>query len=282
MRTLFQSDGLTVFQSAIFLTTATVLHSARSVVIIDPNWLPDEVRAIRRYVERIGQGKDWYLLYTHSDYDHILGHGAFPEAKVIASEAFAKNPHKTRILKQIRQWDADNYVQRPWPVLWPEVDVLVDRDAQHLVLDEGLSLRCWLAPGHNEDGIVVFAERQHALIAGDYLSDVEFPFIDYSYTLYEDTLKKMELIIKVEPVSVLVPGHGHPAFCESDMAQRLRESWEYLDALWEHVAGHKSFDEAWLWARYPFEANQVAQHLANIRKAEEEFDREGRWLTLPD
>ncbi len=282
MRTLFQSDGLTIFQSAIFLTTTTVLHSAHSVLIVDPNWLPEEVQAIRRHVERIGKGKKWYLLFTHSDYDHLLGYGAFPEAQVIATEALAHNPRRTHILKQIRQWDADNYVLRPWPIAWPEVDLAVTFDAQHLQLDDELSLRCWLTPGHNEDGMMVWAERQRTLVVGDYLSDVEFPFIDYDYALYEDALKKMELVIEVEPVSVLVPGHGHPAYRQDDMAARLRESWEYLDALWAHVAGRKRFDEAWLWARYPFEANQAAQHLANIRRAEATFDSSGRWRTPPD
>ncbi len=282
MRVLFRTDGVSVFQSAIFLTTSTVLHSAASVVVIDPTWLPDEVMAIRRYVEGIGQGKEWYVLLTHSDYDHILGWQAFPEARVIASASLAHSPHKKRILKQVKQWDADNYVQRPWPVEWPRVDVMVEFDAQHMVLDEEMSLRFWLTPGHNPDGIMVFAERQQTLIVGDYLSDVEFPFIDYSYLLYEDALKKMELAIDTFGVNVLVPGHGHVAFWPQDMCNRLRESWEYLDALWAHVAGRKSFDEAWLWSRYPFAANQVAQHLANIRRAEAEIDWQGRWLAISE
>lgn len=281
MRTLFQSDSLTIFQSAIFYTTTTVLHSTSSVVIVDPNWLPDEVQAIRRHVERIGRGKKWYLLFTHSDYDHLLGHGAFPEARVIATQALAHNPRCNHILEQIRQWDADNYVRRPWPVTWPQVDLVVISDAQHLLLDDELSLRCWLTPGHNEDGMMVLAEKQRTLITGDYLSDVEFPFVDHDYARYEDTLKKMELVLKVTPVSVLVPGHGHPAYRQDDMAARLRQSWQYLDAVWAHVTGRKHFDEAWLWARYPFQAGQATQHLANIRRAEATFERTGGWRAQP-
>jgi len=111
----YKNPHVTVFQSALFCTTATVVQTADFVLVVDPNWLPGEVEAIRHFVEMEEAGRPVYLLFTHSDYDHIIGYGAFLQATVIASEAFRQNPGKEKIIEEIRTWDEGNYIAAPTP-----------------------------------------------------------------------------------------------------------------------------------------------------------------------
>ncbi|MCB0617239.1 MAG: hypothetical protein KDC41_00600, partial [Saprospiraceae bacterium] len=86
------------------------MHTSGLLLLADPTWLPSEVAAIRTEVDRLGRERPLHLLFTHSDYDHILGYGAFPEARTIASEAFVRNPEAENTLEQIRKFDDDYYL----------------------------------------------------------------------------------------------------------------------------------------------------------------------------
>src|SRR5699024_5323086 len=151
------------------------------------NWLPEEVERIRRYVDSIKNNrKQLYLILTHSDFDHIIGSGAFPEAKVIASRELRENQHKEDVIEEIRQFDQDYYLQRNYTPTYPEVDYVIEEDGQTLDLDTCI-LTFYQAPGHTSDGIFTVIEPFGIFLAGDYLSDVEFPFITSNYTDYVQT-----------------------------------------------------------------------------------------------
>ena len=85
-----------VFTSSIYQTNSTVIKAPNAVFVVDPCWLPHEVMAIRDYVDEIRGNRQIYLIFTHSDYDHIIGYGAFPGAKVIASKAFSRKVDKEK------------------------------------------------------------------------------------------------------------------------------------------------------------------------------------------
>lgn len=65
---------ITIFESALYRTTSTVFHNDDLILIVDPNWLPGEVQAVRGHVDQIKKGYPLYLLFTHSDYDHIIAY----------------------------------------------------------------------------------------------------------------------------------------------------------------------------------------------------------------
>jgi hydroxyacylglutathione hydrolase len=56
------------------------------VLIVDLNWLPNEVDDIRNYVDSVKGDRELYLLFTHGDFDHIIGYKAFPGAKIIGMQ----------------------------------------------------------------------------------------------------------------------------------------------------------------------------------------------------
>lgn len=84
----FQNHNLCIFRSLLYETNSIVVQTEDLVLVVDPTWLPHEVEEIRQFVHSSLNQRPLYLLFTHSDYDHILGYNAFPGAKVIASKAF--------------------------------------------------------------------------------------------------------------------------------------------------------------------------------------------------
>ncbi|MEM7105375.1 MAG: MBL fold metallo-hydrolase [Bacteroidota bacterium] len=247
----YEKGSLTVFQSALFKTNTTVVQTDDLVLVADPNWLPHEIEEVRQYVNSIRQNKPLFLLFTHSDYDHILGYNAFPEATVIASKAFADNPKKQEVIEQILQFDDDYYVDRPYKIEYPQIDIPVTEKNKILGIGN-TRLHFELAPGHNADGIFAIVEPGGIFIAGDYLSDVEFPFIYHSVSQYNQTLQKATFIFENRKISHLVPGHGSVCNSPGGFAKRLNDSKVYLERLLQSVITGISFDLESLFRKYHY------------------------------
>lgn len=235
---IFQRDSLTVFQSALFQTNSAVVEGGGFVLAVDPTWLPQEVEEIAAHVRAIRQDRPLYLLFTHSDFDHILGYGAFPDAITIASREFVNSPNPQRSVNAVLAWDSEYYVQRPFRVAYPKISVAADYDGQTLSLGTS-SLTFYKAPGHNPDGLLTVVGPQGILLAGDYFSDIEFPYIYQSSAAYEATLSKLDLILQQHSVRILVPGHGQVATDQNEMRRRQRQSFDYIRALREHIAANE-------------------------------------------
>jgi glyoxylase-like metal-dependent hydrolase (beta-lactamase superfamily II) len=164
----YKTKHLTVFESALFRTTSTVLETDDLILIVDPTWLPAEIDEIRHHVDASRNGKCVYLLFTHSDYDHILGFGAFQDAYTIASKAFFENSEQEEQLRAIRKFDQDYYIRRSYPIVYPRVDLAVDEDTDFITVGDTRLSFCQ-APGHNADGLITLVEPLGILIVGDYL-----------------------------------------------------------------------------------------------------------------
>jgi hydroxyacylglutathione hydrolase len=226
----FKNEYITVFQSSLFQTTSTVVETKDCVLVVDPNWLPNEIEEIQRHVERIQGEKELYLLFTHGDFDHIIGYQAFPDAKIIGSRGLQEHPKKEQKINLIHQFDNDYYIHRSYPIAFPEVNIVIEEDGKQLVLGD-ITLTFFLSPGHSHDGLFTFIEQLGIWIAGDYLSDFELPFIYDSAKAYEETLRKAERIIETNKVSILVPGHGQTTTIQEEMKRRIEMSQEYLERL---------------------------------------------------
>lgn len=75
------------------------------------------------------------------------GSGAFPEAKVIATEQFDNKPNKEKELQQIYMFDQGYYLNRNYKPEYPSVDIVVSNDGQRIELGS-LTLTFDHAPGH--------------------------------------------------------------------------------------------------------------------------------------
>lgn len=226
----FKNDFLTVFESSLHKTTTAVVETSDAIIMTDPNWLPVEVETIKRYIDQHLGNRQLYIIYTHSDFDHIIGAGAFPDAAVIASEKLADQPHKKEIMQKIKNFDERYYITRNYTPEYPSVDVAVSHDGQTLEL-ESITLTFYLAPGHTADGIFTVIEPHGIFLSGDYLSDVEFPFIFSGYDDYVETVKKTKYIWQNHSIKIHIPGHGTATDNQPEIEKRINESDYYLTEL---------------------------------------------------
>ncbi|MEC1177449.1 MBL fold metallo-hydrolase [Metasolibacillus meyeri] len=218
-------------------------------------------------MQKFKMGGPLYLLFTHSDWDHIIGYGAFPDATVIASEAFQKRADKEQIIEQIRTFDDNYYIDRAYPLHYPTVDIVIGQDAQTLTIGQ-TKMTFYLANGHTNDGLFTIIEPLGIWLAGDYLSDVEFPYIYDSSYAYEETLAKVDVILQRHDIHYLIPGHGHMTTDKEEMIKRQQESFTYIKALRECILQQK--DSEHLIENYAYPRNMRAFHQANIRLMEGE------------
>lgn len=259
----FLRKGVTVFTSALYQTTSTLIETPNAVFLIDPNWLPFEINRIRSYLESVIGKRKLYLIFTHSDYDHIIGYRAFPGASVIASRAFDRKPDKQRDIAQAEQFDRDHYIQREYPITYPDVDIVIANDgkARHY---SGTVLTFYQARGHTAEGMYILVDPHGVWVAGDYLSDVEFPFVEESFDAYRKTMAKTERILRLHQVEYLIPGHGTVARSKEEMLRRRDHALEYLDDVESHVEQALPFPEEKYRRRYPFWSSLRRNHEANL------------------
>lgn len=276
-----QDGAVTVFTSDLYRTTTTVVATDTHIVVADPCWLPREVAEIARFVAETRGSRQVVLLFTHSDFDHIIGWRAFPDAVVVASGSFARCPaaERERNLAQIREFDDKYYLTRPYEIAYPDVDYIMEGDGT--VLELGAArLVCYQAPGHNADGLLTVVEPHGVLILGDYLSDAEFPFISYDSRRYEETLLKLDDIAARHEIGLFVPGHGSPSRELAEMRARRDADLRYIRELRRLVAAGDEAGQTRLMADAPFPLGQRESHELNARLIERELaeraDESGR------
>ena len=260
----FQKDGLTVFQSALWKTTSSVVETDDLILVVDPAWLPLEIQEIQEFVASIRNDKELYLLFTHGDFDHIIGYHAFPDAKVIGSKGMQEHPRKQYKLDLIQQFDNEYYIERPYPIEFPTLDLVIEKDGQQLILGNTI-LTFYLSPGHTHDGLFTVIEPSGVWITGDYLSDFELPYLFDSAKAYLETLHKAQLVLDAHKINVLVPGHGQPTGQEDEMKRRIVLARDYLNRLIDAVKSEDTEAILALEKEMPFPSNFTKEcHLKNV------------------
>ena len=270
MKIQYKDQYTTIFESTIFRTTSIVIETSDAVFVVDPNWLPFEVEHIRQYVELCRKGRLIYLLFTHSDYDHIIAYNAFPDAITIASQAFVDNPAKEKCLQEIRDFDDQYYLQRPYEIDYPTVDVVVKEEGQQFKVGDTV-LTFYSAAGHNADGIFTIIEPLGVWLAGDYLSNMEFPFIYHSSIEYEKTIRKVEHIVRNHAINLFVTGHGDFTTSVEEIKRRQEVSIDYIQQLRQAIKNGGNLDLTAHWSPIPFPKTMKYYHDGNVKLMQKEI-----------
>ena len=97
-------------------------------------------------------------------------------------------------------------------------------------------------PGHTQDGTGFRCRELDLLAVGDHLSTIEFPFVT-STAAYRGTLATLSDLLRHDPPSRVVPGHG-PELTASDALVVAEADLAYLWQLHEAVAGGTTREEA--------------------------------------
>jgi glyoxylase-like metal-dependent hydrolase (beta-lactamase superfamily II) len=228
MRAVGVHPDVVVVTSRIWQTNATALRSGGEVLLIDSPYFPDELEVLPALLRQAGFEPN-ALFATHADYDHVLGPLAFPGLPLGVGdhtmERIRAEPGEAQ--RELRDEDSRQYVVRNTPLTLGSVQSLPVPG--YLELGE-IELELHVADGHTSDGTAVFARPLGVFVVGDYLSDVEIPWISPGGSLddYRATLARLAPL--VEAAETIVPGHGSPHTRETAL-RLIDEDLAYLDAL---------------------------------------------------
>ena len=216
-----------VKRSAIWQMTSTMITAGRSCLVVDPGYFPVELDDLVRRVPKAATVEA--IVFTHSHWDHVVGHAWFPGVPVYASSVLARSVAEggelaARAMAKAWQFDSQWYVERRGDYAWP-------KDLRGL--DDGgwfnagpLDIEAILIPGHTPDCLAIRAENR--LLAGDYLSPCEIPFVA-SLADYRRTLKRLITLID-SGIDHVIPGHG-PQLSADEARRIAREDLRNLDAI---------------------------------------------------
>lgn len=214
--------------SGIWQLNSVVLSSEGEALVVDPGYFPRELEELRALARERGVVRA--LVFTHGHWDHVNGWRSFPTVPVHASPhlvqaARGQTEEAARNLANIGNFDGRWYVPRPGPPAWPP---------EWRTLDEGARLRvgaaeveALLLPGHSADGLALRLAESGLLIAGDYLSPCEIPFVE-DLDAYRRTLRR--LLGWLDGVDEVIPGHG-PRLSREEARDVAAADLEYLDRL---------------------------------------------------
>lgn len=230
------APGLFYFQSVLWQTNSLVLARRGQALVVDPGYFPREILAIQDFLA--DQRLEPTLLFSHGDFDHVVGHQAFRGAPRWGSVAMLARDAPA-VERQVLEYDQRFYVDRPEPFSFPALDWAVPTadgaagpgKAPVRARLTDLDLLFYPAPGHTADGLLTVVPELGLLIAGDYLSGLEFPFVEFSLTAYRETLNLVRRLTDEFHLTTLAPGHGPLAVTQDDLLVRVGQDEAYLEAL---------------------------------------------------
>lgn len=224
-------DSIHVFTSALFQTTSVVIEGPDSALVVDPNYLPEEIESVATFAASLELPVR--VLYTHHHFDHVVGGQAFPYAEILghtllpacAAGAAGKPSSEKRVL----DFDDEFYIRRdPFFEFIEPTRLLKHGEAP----DSGAPSRVVLHhPGHSADMLAVHLREQRVLLSADMLSPVEIPMLDGDGSAYLESLEQIRGMLSRGEVSTLVPGHGPIVEGTARILELLKEDVEYIEAL---------------------------------------------------
>ena len=251
------SDSATWWPSVLWQTTTLELRRDGARLLVDPGIAPWEVR------EAAADGVD-HILITHGDWDHVMGIGLLPDARVWVSPGAAERIDSGDAAASVRTQS------RPYGVPVEGLDGL--RWDEQLPLPGNVSIGPWAAecrpsPGHTPDGVTTWLPDERLLVVGDYLGEHEIPFIYDSAWSYRATLEMLtDMIARERPAQVVV-GHGSPHTAERAL-EIAEQDHAYVEAVIAFVSSGGGPDQA---DQVPFPdrggSDDADEHRSNVALA---------------
>jgi len=165
-------------------------------LICDTHLGPESMEEVKAYLTALGRNKEIILFNSHTDWDHVWGNCAFPDAKIIAHTTA-----RTR-LQEIGEYELKEHKEFHKGVISLKLPNLTFTDKLSL---EEENIHFIYAPGHTVDSSICFDERDSCLFVGD-LVEKPIPYLDY-FDL-ETYIRTLEFI-KSFPAKTLLSSHSY-------------------------------------------------------------------------
>jgi glyoxylase-like metal-dependent hydrolase (beta-lactamase superfamily II) len=262
------AEGVLIHQSDFLQTNAVVVQGRGGVLLVDPGVRDEEIACLANDLRELGQPVVAGFS-THPHWDHLLWH---------ARLGVAPRYGTARCAATVRARLSDAGAKaRVAAVIPPDIVEEVPLDLLGLITGlpaeteqipwDGPRVRIVEHQAHAPGHAALVIEERGVLLAGDLLSDVLIPLLDFSDDAdpIEDYLAALRLIEGVAgEVDVVVPGHG--SVCGADRVQaRIDLDRAYVQGLRDagvpgdpRVGPSATFGQDWL----PAVHERQREHLA--------------------
>jgi glyoxylase-like metal-dependent hydrolase (beta-lactamase superfamily II) len=228
------AEGVLIHQSELLQNNAVVVQGRAGVLLVDPGITGDEMTCLANDLSDSGRPVVAGFA-THPDWDHVLWHAELGEAPRYGT---ARCADFMRDLRSDADWKA-----RAAEALPPEIADEVPLDLFGLITGlpagteqipwDGPRVRIIEHPAHAPGHAALLIEERGVLVAGDMLSDLFIPMLDFNSTddPIDDYLTGLRLLEDVAgDVDVVIPGHGSVGRADHVHA-RIRLDRAYVHAL---------------------------------------------------
>lgn len=265
------AEGVWVHQSELLANNTAVVQGNGGVLVVDAGITGGEMVCLASDLRELGQPVVAGFS-THPDWDHVLWHaelGEVPRYGTARCAAFMRD------FRSKADWEA-----RAAEGLPPEIADETPLDLFGLITGlpagaaqlpwDGPAVRIIEHPAHAPGHAALLIEESRVLVAGDMLSDVFVPMIDFgSAEPVEDYLAGLQALEGVvDDVDVVVPGHGSVGGV-GQLRARIDQDRAYVRALRDNqlvgdprVASPK---QGWEWVSDIHEGN-VRQHASRTER----------------
>lgn len=262
------AEGVLIHQSQLLQNNAIVVQGRTGVLLIDPGITGSEMACLAHDLRELGQPVVAGFS-THPDWDHVLWHAELGEAPRYGT---ARCAALMRELRSNADWKA-----RVAEGLPPEIAEEVPLNLFGLITGlpaettqipwDGPEVRIIEHQAHAPGHAALLIEERRVLIAGDLLSDVFIPILDWSAAdPIEDYLVALRLLEGVAgDVDAFIPGHGSAGGAEQ-LRARIDQDRAYVQALRDNqvVSDPRigpSAREGWEWVSdvHAGQLQQIAQ-----------------------
>ncbi len=268
------AEGVWIHESEFLQSNAVVVQGSVGVLLIDPGITRDELAVLASDLHELGQSVVAGFS-THPHWDHMLWHAAFGEAPrygtarctAASKEALSHADWKANLSETLPPDIAD---QIPLDDLFGQI-VGLSANTEQIPWD-GPSVRIIEHQGHAPGHAALFIEERGVLVAGDLLSDVLIPLLDWEAAdPIEDYLAALQLLDGVaDDVMVVIPGHGSVGDADQ-MRVRIKQDRSYIQALRDGGGADDPrlsapLNKEWLPGVHGWQLQQIAQKRAHGRK----------------
>jgi glyoxylase-like metal-dependent hydrolase (beta-lactamase superfamily II) len=225
------ADGVLTHQSEFLQTNTVVVQGRAGVLLIDPGVLGDEMAGLANELgQTVVAG-----FSTHPHWDHLLWYAGLGDPpRYGTARCAATVRHRlsdARANARVRQLIPPDIVdQVPLDLLG--LITGLPADTKQIPWD-GPQVRIVEHQAHAPGHAALVIEERRVLVAGDTLSDVLIPLLDFSDTAdpIEDYLAALRLLESVAgDVDVVIPGHGSVGGSDQ-IRVRIEQDRAYLHAV---------------------------------------------------